>query len=119
MLYSFPHDIGVYLYDVFVGRFDVWVAFGIVAQMMFAGRFLVQWIESERAGRSVIPVSFWFLSIVGGGMTLVYGLVRHDAIIIIGQVLSNFIYVRNLMLIARNRRTGGTSGSGKAGNARG
>lgn len=108
MFYSLPHDVGLYLYDVFVGRFDLWVAFGIAAQTMFAGRFLVQWIESERAGRSVIPVSFWILSIVGGGMTLVYGLVRHDAIIILGQVLSNVVYVRNLVLIARNRRAGGT-----------
>ena len=108
MFYSLPHDVGVYLYDVFVGRFDLCVAFGIAAQMTFAGRFLVQWIESERAGRSVIPVSFWILSIVGGGMTLIYGFVRRDAIIILGQVLSNVIYVRNLVLIARNRRAGGS-----------
>lgn len=114
MFYSLPHDIGVYLYDVFVGRFDAWVAFGILAQMFFAGRFLVQWIESERAGRSVVPVSFWFLSILGGAMTLVYGLVRHDAIIILGQVLSNLIYVRNLMLIARNRRVGRADRAGGA-----
>ena len=106
MLYSLPHDVGTYLYDVFVGRFDLWVAFGIVAQVMFAGRFLVQWIESEKAGRSVIPVSFWVLSIIGGGMTLIYGFVRHDAIIILGQVLSNLIYVRNLVLIAKNGRLG-------------
>jgi lipid-A-disaccharide synthase-like uncharacterized protein len=114
VFYSLPHDIGVYLYDVFVGRFDAWVAFGIVAQTLFAGRFLVQWIESERAGRSVIPVSFWFLSILGGGMTMIYGLVRHDAIIILGQVLSNLIYVRNLVLIAKNRRSGrgGPAGDG-------
>ena len=118
MLYSLPHAAGVYLYDVFVDRFDLWVAFGIVAQMMFAGRFLVQWIESERAGRSVIPVSFWILSILGGGMTLIYGLVRHDAIIILGQVLSNLIYVRNLMLIARNRRNGTRGASTEVEDAR-
>jgi lipid-A-disaccharide synthase-like uncharacterized protein len=104
VFYSLPHDLGVYLYDVFIGRFDLWVGFGIVAQMLFAGRFLVQWIASERAGRSVIPVSFWILSILGGGMTLVYGIVRHDAIIILGQILSNLIYSRNLVLIARNRQ---------------
>ncbi len=110
MFYSLPHDIGVYLYDVFIGRFDLWVGFGIAAQMLFAGRFLVQWIESERAGRSVIPVSFWILSILGGGMTFIYGLVRHDAIIILGQILSNMIYVRNLVLIAKVRRTGQATG---------
>lgn len=106
MPYSLPHDVGVYLYDVFVSRFDLWVGFGIVAQMLFAGRFLVQWIASERAGLSVIPVSFWVLSILGGGMTLIYGFVRHDAIIILGQLLSNLIYVRNLVLIAKNKRGG-------------
>ena len=104
MPYSLQHNVGIYLYDVFIGRFDLWVAFGLVAQMLFAGRFLVQWIESERAGRSVIPVSFWILSILGGGMTLIYGFVRHDAIIIIGQVLSNLIYVRNLVLISKTRQ---------------
>ncbi len=104
MPYSLQHNVQLYLYDVFIGRFDLWVAFGLVAQMLFAGRFLVQWIESERAGRSVIPVSFWILSILGGGMTLIYGFVRHDAIIIIGQVLSNLIYVRNLVLISKSRQ---------------
>ncbi len=104
MIYSLPQHLALYFYDVFVTRFDFWVAFGIVAQMVFAGRFLVQWIESEREGRSVIPKAFWILSIVGGGMTLLYGLARHDAIIILGQVLSNVIYVRNLMLISRTRK---------------
>lgn len=103
MIYSLSRHLGLYLYDVFVVRFDFWVAFGILAQFVFAGRFIVQWIESEREGRSVIPISFWILSIVGGTMTLLYGLVRHDAIIILGQVLSNLIYVRNLMLIGKNR----------------
>ncbi len=110
MPYSLQHSVQLYLYDVFIGRFDLWVAFGLVAQMLFAGRFLVQWIESERAGRSVIPVSFWILSILGGGMTLIYGFVRHDAIIIIGQVLSNLIYVRNLVLISKSRQQTKTDG---------
>ncbi|MGI3902622.1 MAG: lipid-A-disaccharide synthase N-terminal domain-containing protein [Janthinobacterium lividum] len=110
MPYSLQHNVQLYLYDVFIGRFDLWVAFGLVAQMLFAGRFLVQWIESERAGRSVIPVSFWILSILGGGMTLIYGFVRHDAIIIIGQVLSNLIYVRNLVLISKSRQQTKTDG---------
>jgi lipid-A-disaccharide synthase-like uncharacterized protein len=74
------------------------------AQLVFTGRFLVQWIESEREGRSVVPVAFWVLSLVGGVMTLVYGLARHDAIIILGQVLANFIYLRNLMLISKASR---------------
>ncbi|MCW6507559.1 lipid-A-disaccharide synthase N-terminal domain-containing protein [Lichenifustis flavocetrariae] len=104
MLYDLTHELGQYLYDVFVQKFDVWFAFGLGAQLVFTGRFLVQWIESEREGRSVIPVAFWVLSLVGGLMTLVYGLARHDAIIILGQVLANLIYVRNLMLIGKATR---------------
>ena len=103
-MYSLSHEIGSYLYDVFVLKFDLWFAFGLGAQLVFTGRFLVQWIESEREGRSVVPVAFWVLSIVGGSMTLIYGLARRDAIIILGQVLANFIYFRNLVLIAKSAR---------------
>ena len=104
MIATLSHDFGAYLYDVFVQKFDIWFAFGLGAQLVFTARFLVQWIASEREGRSVVPVAFWVLSIVGGTMTLVYGLERRDAIIILGQLLSNFIYARNLILIARTRR---------------
>ena len=100
---AFSHGLIDYFYDVFVTRFDVWLAFGVVAQLLFTARFIVQWWASERAGQSVIPVAFWILSIVGGGMTLVYGLVRREPIIIMGQILAVAIYVRNLMLIFRNR----------------
>ena len=65
---------------------------------------MVQWLASERAGRSVIPLAFWFLSIAGGLMTLVYGLVRREPVIIFGQALSTFIYLRNVVLILRERR---------------
>ncbi len=98
---AFSHGLIDYFYDVFVTRFDVWLAFGVVAQLLFTARFVVQWLASERAGRSVIPVAFWILSIVGGGMTLIYGLVRREPIIIMGQILAVAIYVRNLMLIFR------------------
>ncbi|WP_425374317.1 lipid-A-disaccharide synthase N-terminal domain-containing protein [Lichenihabitans psoromatis] len=103
-MYSLSLSVETYLHEVFVDKFDIWFAFGLVAQLVFTGRFLVQWIESEREGRSVIPVAFWVLSLLGGVMTLIYGFVRHDAIIILGQVLAVFIYTRNLILIARNAR---------------
>ena len=106
MLYTWPQNILDYVYDVFVARFDFWLAFGIVAQLIFTARFLVQWIASERAGRSTVPLAFWILSIVGGLMTLVYGIQRREAVIIMGQVLAVFIYIRNLMLIFRNRKRG-------------
>lgn len=104
MLIQLSRDVGDYLYDVFVAKFDLWLVFGIVAQVLFAMRFVVQWVASERAGRSVIPVAFWFFSMAGGLLTLVYGVVKREPIIILGQVLSVFIYVRNLRLIVRERR---------------
>ena len=104
MIFQLSENLSEYLYDVFVAKFDLWVLFGLVAQIVFAMRFVVQWIASERAGRSVVPVAFWFISIFGGGLTLVYGLVRREPIIIIGQVLAVYIYVRNLMLIYKPRK---------------
>jgi lipid-A-disaccharide synthase-like uncharacterized protein len=104
MIFSLSNYVGDYFYDVFITRFDFWLAFGIVAQLVFTARFLVQWIASERAGQSVIPVAFWMLSIIGGMMTLAYGIQRREAVIIMGQLLAVFIYVRNIMLILKNRR---------------
>ena len=104
MLIRLSQDIGAYFYDVFVTRFDFWLAFGVIAQFLFGARFIVQWIASERAGRSVVPLTFWFFSMGGGVLTLIYGLARHDAVIILGQSLSIFIYLRNLVLIFREER---------------
>lgn len=103
MIISIGHAVSDYIYDVFVLKFDFWLAFGIVAQLLFTARFLVQWLASEREGQSVMPLSFWYFSMAGGAMTLVYGIVRREPIIIMGQALAVVIYVRNLMLIFRNR----------------
>jgi lipid-A-disaccharide synthase-like uncharacterized protein len=65
---------------------------------------VVQWLASERQGRSVVPVAFWFFSIGGGLITLVYGLFKREPVIILGQSLSIFIYIRNLMLIGKEKR---------------
>jgi lipid-A-disaccharide synthase-like uncharacterized protein len=106
MLIQFGQAFSNYLYDIFVAKFDFWLAFGLVAQLAFAARFLVQWIMSERAGKSVVPMAFWFFSIAGGTMTLIYGLVKREPIIIFGQLLSNIIYVRNIMLIIKSKARG-------------
>src|SRR5581483_9145309 len=106
MLIQYGQALSNYLYDVFVAKFDFWLAFGLLAQLAFAARFLVQWITSERAGKSVVPMAFWFFSIGGGLLTLVYGLVKREPVIILGQLLSNIIYVRNIMLIIKNRQHG-------------
>ncbi|CAN5329691.1 lipid-A-disaccharide synthase N-terminal domain-containing protein [soil metagenome] len=106
MLIHIGQQLGDYLFDVFVAKFDFWLAFGLIAQLLFGARFLVQWISSERAGQSVIPMAFWFFSIGGGLMTLVYGIAKREPVIIIGQGLSTIIYIRNIMLIVKNRGKG-------------
>ena len=78
-----------------------WVVFGFAAQFVFALRFLVQWIASERKRRSYVPVVFWYLSICGGLMLLTYAIQRRDPVFIAGQSLGVFIYLRNLILIYR------------------
>ena len=106
MLIQYGQALSDYLYDIFVAKLDFWLVFGLAAQLAFAARFLVQWIASERAGKSVVPMAFWFFSIAGGLMTLVYGLVKREPVIILGQLLSNIIYVRNIMLIWKNHAKG-------------
>jgi lipid-A-disaccharide synthase-like uncharacterized protein len=106
MFIQYGQELGNYLYDVFVAKFDFWLAFGLVAQLLFTARFLVQWISSERAGKSVVPMAFWFFSMGGGLMTLVYGVVKREPVIILGQAMATVIYIRNIMLIMKNRARG-------------
>lgn len=81
-----------------------WVLFGLFGQLMFSGRFIVQWLASERVRRSVIPVTFWYFSIAGGLVLLSYAIYRADPVFILGQSLGVFIYARNLWLIRREKR---------------
>ena len=76
---------------------------GFAAQGLFFSRFLVQWIASEKQRRSVVPVAFWHLSVVGGGLLLIYALLRRDPVFIFGQAGGLLIYVRNLFLIYEER----------------
>lgn len=82
----------------------MWIAFGLVGQACFFSRFLVQWIASERAGRSVVPVAFWFFSIGGAVILLSYSLYRKDIVFVLGQSVGIFIYLRNLYLIRREKK---------------
>jgi lipid-A-disaccharide synthase-like uncharacterized protein len=80
-----------------------WLTVGFLGQAFFSGRFLVQWIASERKKESVIPVSFWFFSIGGGLTLLIYAIYRLDPVFILGQGAGLFVYLRNLYLIRRKQ----------------
>jgi len=100
-------------------KFDIptiWIAIGFAGQLLFTARFLVQWLSSERARRSVVPTAFWYLSLAGGVTLLAYALHRKDPVFIAGQAAGAVIYVRNIVLIARERRTPpGAPGRGDTG----
>jgi lipid-A-disaccharide synthase-like uncharacterized protein len=104
MAETFAH-LATWFHTVFVAKFNGWVLLGFIAQFAFMMRFLVQWIASERAKRSVVPVAFWFFSLGGGALLLIYAIQRQDPVFIAGQALGLIIYVRNLWLIANERRS--------------
>ncbi|MGZ8272171.1 MAG: lipid-A-disaccharide synthase N-terminal domain-containing protein [Methylophilus sp.] len=80
-----------------------WLCIGLVGQGLFMMRFIVQWIHSERHKQSLIPVSFWYFSLIGGLTVLAYGFHKAEPVIILGQLPGTIVYARNLMLIKRNR----------------
>ena len=82
----------------------VWLIIGFVGQALFTARFLVQWIVSERQRDSVVPVAFWWLSLLGGLTLLSYASYRQDPVIIVGQGMGLVIYARNLMLVGKAKR---------------
>jgi lipid-A-disaccharide synthase-like uncharacterized protein len=101
MLVDIARAAGGYLNDVFLGSAHWGVLIGYLAQGLFAMRFVVQWIASERAGKSVVPTTFWIFSIGGGLMLLGYALYRKDPVFIIGQAFGVFVYLRNLQFVLR------------------
>jgi lipid-A-disaccharide synthase-like uncharacterized protein len=104
MLIDLAQSVGDYLHDVFIAQFDWWVLLGYVAQIMFTMRFVVQWIASERAGKMVMPIAFWFFSIGGGLLLFGYALYKRDPVFILGQGFGVFVYARNLYFELRDRR---------------
>jgi len=81
-----------------------WLVLGFVAQIIFGSRFIIQWIASERQGRSIVPLSFWFLSLAGGILLFAYAIYRKDPVFIVGQSTGVLIYSRNLAMIYKERR---------------
>lgn len=83
----------------------IWVGIGFFGQSLFFGRWLVQWIASERSAESRVPLSFWYMSLIGGLITLAYAIYRMDPVFISGQGLGAVVYLRNLVLIHRADHT--------------
>jgi|EndMetStandDraft_5_1072996.scaffolds.fasta_scaffold50306_3 lipid-A-disaccharide synthase-like uncharacterized protein len=90
-----------------------WIGLGFTAQAMFMMRFVIQWLASEKARRSVVPEAFWYWSLAGGFMLFVYAVYRLDPVFMLGQLSGLFIYARNLYFIRRSRREGQAMMPGK------
>jgi lipid-A-disaccharide synthase-like uncharacterized protein len=82
----------------------LWLIIGFTGQALFSARFLVQWIASERRRDSVVPVAFWWLSLLGGLTLLSYASYKQDPVIIVGQGMGLVVYARNLMLVGKAKR---------------
>ena len=82
----------------------LWIGIGFLGQVLFSARFFLQWIASERRKQSVVPVAFWFLSLAGGLVLLIYAVHRRDPVFIVGQAAGLVIYSRNLWLIRQGRK---------------
>ncbi|ANG96235.1 MULTISPECIES: lipid-A-disaccharide synthase N-terminal domain-containing protein [Brucella] len=98
------NSLAQWLHDVFVAQWDGWIILGFIAQACFTMRFVVQWLASEKAKKSVMPVAFWFFSLFGGALLLIYAIQRKDPVFIAGQALGLIVYVRNLWLIANEKK---------------
>lgn len=84
-------------------NFDLFMIVGLMGQGMFSMRFIVQWLASEKAGKSVIPFSFWIFSLGGSFLLLLYAVYRRDPVFILGQAPNLLIYSRNIWLIKRGK----------------
>lgn len=87
-----------------------WLAIGLLGQALFSARFIVQWLQSERVKRSVIPSAFWYFSMAGGATLLAYAIHRRDPVFIIGQGTGLIIYFRNLQFLWRDRKESRAAG---------
>lgn len=81
----------------------VWLLVGLLGQVMFAGRWFIQWIASERVRQAIVPETFWYFSLIGGIMVLAYGLYKREPVIIIGQ-FGVFIYARNIYFLWQDKK---------------
>ncbi|MCK5083922.1 MAG: lipid-A-disaccharide synthase N-terminal domain-containing protein [Candidatus Omnitrophica bacterium] len=84
----------------------MWLIIGFTGQLLFGLRFLIQWICSEIKQESHIPIIFWYFSISGGAILLIYAIQRKDPVFIVGQSTGLLVYLRNLRLIYKKEKNG-------------
>jgi len=82
----------------------IFIILGLAGQLMFSARFLVQWIASEKRKKSVVPISFWFLSLFGSFLLLIYAIYRKDIVFTLGQLFGFIVYIRNLLIIKNTEK---------------
>jgi lipid-A-disaccharide synthase-like uncharacterized protein len=82
----------------------MWIVIGFIGQALFSARFIVQWLASERARRSLMPMAFWYFSLMGGVVLLSYAIHKRDPVFIVGQGSGLVVYIRNLYLIRTGQR---------------
>ena len=83
----------------------LWITIGLIGQGLFFMRFFIQWLKSEFEKKSVIPIAFWYFSLAGGSVLLIYAIHLRDPIFILGQAMGLLIYVRNLYLVRATKKT--------------
>lgn len=102
---GFLEDVSSFFYEhlqVLWENFDLWFLIGLIGSLCYFGRLVVQWWQSERAGKPVIPGSYWTLSVIGATVLLIYAMGRKDPIFILNYLVPFSIYLRQLILHKRN-----------------
>lgn len=99
----FP-ELANWIHEVFIAQWDWWMLLGLVGQTCFTMRFVVQWLASERAKKSIVPVAFWFFSLIGGGLLLIYSIYLKNPVFILGNSIGFSVYLRNIWLIYCERK---------------
>ena len=82
------------------------IIFGVVGQFTFTLRFVYQWWYSRRAGESLLPITFWLISLTGSAMIIAYAILRRDPVLILGQATGFIVYIRNIMIAMKSKRNG-------------
>jgi len=105
----FAQNLAHWLREVFLSGWNGWAILGLVGQLCFTMRFVVQWLASELSKKSVVPFAFWVFSLIGGGLLLIYSVYLKNAVFILGNSIGFCVYCRNIWLIRNERKNNSKS----------